>query len=49
MKSTESATIFDYLPADATVVLDEPATIAAVAEALDEERARERHTLLCGR
>ncbi len=29
-------------------MLDEPATIAAVAEALDEERARERHTLLAG-
>ncbi|MGC1379693.1 MAG: transcription-repair coupling factor [Candidatus Baltobacteraceae bacterium] len=40
------ATIFEYLPADATVVLDEPATIAMVARALDEERARERHTLL---
>jgi transcription-repair coupling factor (superfamily II helicase) len=40
------ATIFDYLGADATVVLEEPATIAAVAIALDEERARERHTLL---
>ena len=44
----QTATIFEYLPADATVVLDEPATIAAVAEALDEERARERHTLLAG-
>jgi transcription-repair coupling factor (superfamily II helicase) len=41
-----SATIFDYLPADATVVLEEPSTIAAVANALDEERNRERHTLL---
>ncbi len=41
-----TATIFDYLPADATVVLEEPATIAATARALDEERARERHTLL---
>jgi transcription-repair coupling factor (superfamily II helicase) len=40
------ATLFDYLPADATVVLEEPATIAATARALDEERARERHTLL---
>jgi transcription-repair coupling factor (superfamily II helicase) len=43
---SERATIFDYLRADATVVLDEPATIAATARALDEERARERHTLL---
>ncbi len=41
-----TATIFDYLPGPATVVLEEPATIAAVAQALDEERARERHTLL---
>ncbi|HZY95944.1 MAG TPA: transcription-repair coupling factor [Candidatus Cybelea sp.] len=40
------ASIFDYLPSDATVVLDEPATIALTARALDEERARERHTLL---
>ena len=44
--STSAATLFDYLPADATVVLEEPATIAATARALDEERARERHTLL---
>jgi transcription-repair coupling factor (superfamily II helicase) len=41
-----SATIFDYLPADATVVLEEPSTLTAVANALDEERNRERHTLL---
>ncbi|HLY03713.1 MAG TPA: transcription-repair coupling factor [Candidatus Cybelea sp.] len=41
-----SATIFDYLPAEAIVVLEEPSTIAAVANALDEERNRERHTLL---
>jgi transcription-repair coupling factor (superfamily II helicase) len=41
-----SATIFDYLRDDAVVVLEEPATIASVANALDEERARERHTLL---
>ena len=40
------ASIFDYLPPQATIVLEEPATIAAVADALDEERARERHTLL---
>ncbi|HEY1867729.1 MAG TPA: DEAD/DEAH box helicase, partial [Candidatus Cybelea sp.] len=38
--------VFDYLPADAIVVLEEPASIAAVAKALDDERARERHTLL---
>jgi transcription-repair coupling factor (superfamily II helicase) len=42
------ATLFDYLPARAAIALDEPATIAAVAQALDEERARERHTLLAG-
>ncbi|MGA8797324.1 MAG: transcription-repair coupling factor [Candidatus Cybelea sp.] len=41
-----SETIFDYLPSDATVVLEEPSTIAAVVNALDEERNRERHTLL---
>ncbi|HEX3670380.1 MAG TPA: transcription-repair coupling factor [Candidatus Cybelea sp.] len=41
-----AATIFDYLPAETTLVLEEPATIAAVAGALDEERTRERHTLL---
>jgi transcription-repair coupling factor (superfamily II helicase) len=40
------ATIFDYLPDDATIVLEEPASIAAVAKALDDERTRERHTLL---
>ena len=40
------STIFDYLPASALVVLDDPATTAAVARALDEERDRERHTLL---
>jgi transcription-repair coupling factor (superfamily II helicase) len=42
----ERATIFDYLRSDATLVLEEPAMIATVARALDEERARERHTLL---
>jgi transcription-repair coupling factor (superfamily II helicase) len=45
-ESDLSATLFDYLPDDATIVLDEPSTIAATAGALDEERARERHTLL---
>ncbi|MFZ1018334.1 MAG: transcription-repair coupling factor [Candidatus Cybelea sp.] len=44
----ERTTIFDYLPPNATVVLEEPATIAAIVSALDEERARERHTLLAG-
>jgi transcription-repair coupling factor (superfamily II helicase) len=44
----ERATLFDYLAADAIVVLDEPGAIAAIAGALDEERARERHTLLAG-
>jgi transcription-repair coupling factor (superfamily II helicase) len=42
----ERVTLFDYLPRDAIVVLDEPSTIAATARALDEERERERHTLL---
>lgn len=42
----QRATLFDYLPAGATVVLDEPATIAAIADALDRERAREEHVLL---
>ena len=42
----QSAMLSIISPANATVVLDEPATIAAVAAALDEERARERHTLL---
>jgi transcription-repair coupling factor (superfamily II helicase) len=44
--SDGGATIFDYLPSDATIVLEEPAGVAAIARALDEERARERHTLL---
>jgi transcription-repair coupling factor (superfamily II helicase) len=44
--SDVSATLFDYLTDDAIVVLEEPATIATTARALDEERARERHTLL---
>ncbi len=44
----EKKNLFDYLPADATIVLDEPATIASIVDALDEERARERHTLLAG-
>ena len=40
------ATILDYLPHDAIVVLDEPSTIATIARALDEERQREQHVLL---
>jgi transcription-repair coupling factor (superfamily II helicase) len=40
------ATLFDYLSPNAVVVLEEPSAIAAVADALDEERAREQHTLL---
>ncbi|MBV9698804.1 MAG: transcription-repair coupling factor [Candidatus Eremiobacteraeota bacterium] len=39
-------TFFDYLPPNAIIVLEEPATIAATARALDDERARERHTLI---
>ncbi|HTU82274.1 MAG TPA: transcription-repair coupling factor, partial [Candidatus Acidoferrales bacterium] len=40
------ATLFDYLPADAIVVVEEPATISAVAAALDDERTREEQVLL---
>ncbi len=40
------ATIFDYLPGGSIVVLEEPATIAAIAAALDEERTREESVLL---
>jgi transcription-repair coupling factor (superfamily II helicase) len=47
-RSDEGVTIFDYLRHDATIVLEEPATIASVALALDEERARESHTLFDG-
>jgi transcription-repair coupling factor (superfamily II helicase) len=42
----ESATIFDYVPGDALLVLDEPGMISTVASALDQERAREQHVLL---
>jgi transcription-repair coupling factor (superfamily II helicase) len=42
----ERATLFDYLAPGTIVVLDEPGTIAAVAHALDEERAREQNVLL---
>ncbi len=42
----ERATIFDYLPADSLLVLDEPAMISTVARALDQERTREQHVLL---
>jgi transcription-repair coupling factor (superfamily II helicase) len=44
----ERATIFEYLPRDALVVLDEPAMISTVAAALDQERTREQHVLLAG-
>jgi len=47
-RTERGVTIFDYLGDDATVVVEEPATVAAVAAALDEERERERHTLLAG-
>jgi transcription-repair coupling factor (superfamily II helicase) len=40
------ATFFDYLPPKATIVIEEPSTIGSVVHALDEERSRERHTLL---
>ncbi len=45
-EADSEATFFDYLPNDATIVVEEPASIAATARALDEERARERHTVL---
>ncbi|MEO6836030.1 MAG: transcription-repair coupling factor [Candidatus Tumulicola sp.] len=44
----ERATIFDYLPENALVALDEPAMISTVAAALDAERTREQHVLLAG-
>ncbi|HEY5426765.1 MAG TPA: transcription-repair coupling factor, partial [Candidatus Tumulicola sp.] len=40
------ATIFDYLPANALVVLDEPAMIATIAAAIDQERTRGQQVLL---
>jgi transcription-repair coupling factor (superfamily II helicase) len=40
------ATIFDYLQTNCVVVLDEPATIATIADALDRERTHEQHVLL---
>jgi transcription-repair coupling factor (superfamily II helicase) len=44
----EPATIFDYLADRSIVVVDEPATIATISSALDEERARERNVLRSG-
>jgi transcription-repair coupling factor (superfamily II helicase) len=46
MAFDERATIFDYLPSNSLIVLDEPAMIATVATALDQERTREQHVLL---
>ncbi len=46
MAFDQRATVFDYVTDDALVVLDEPAMIATVAAALDEERSREQHVLL---
>ncbi len=42
----EQKLVTDYLGDDTLVVLDEPAMIAGVARALDEERIRERDVLL---
>jgi transcription-repair coupling factor (superfamily II helicase) len=42
----DRSNLFDYLPDGATIVLEEPRRVAEVAVALDDERARERHTLL---
>ncbi|MBC5820579.1 MAG: transcription-repair coupling factor, partial [Candidatus Eremiobacteraeota bacterium] len=39
-------TLLDYLPGDNLVVLEEPAMLATVEHALDEERSREEHVLL---
>ncbi|HVA28377.1 MAG TPA: transcription-repair coupling factor [Candidatus Baltobacteraceae bacterium] len=44
----ERATILDYLPADATVVIDEPSMLETIERALDEERSREQSVLLAG-
>jgi len=45
-ESTGEATLFDYLRADAILVLDEPGMLATVERALDEERSREQSLLL---
>jgi len=40
------ATLLDYLAPDALVVLEEPAMLATVERALEDERSREEHVLL---
>ncbi|HUY10750.1 MAG TPA: DEAD/DEAH box helicase, partial [Candidatus Dormibacteraeota bacterium] len=42
----EPATLLDYLPESALLTLVEPAMLVAIERALDEERIRERSTLL---
>jgi transcription-repair coupling factor (superfamily II helicase) len=42
----ERETLLDYLTPQALVVLEEPAMLATIERALDEERSREEHVLL---
>jgi transcription-repair coupling factor (superfamily II helicase) len=42
----ERETLLDYLPGDGLIVLEEPAMLATVEHALDDERSREEHVLL---
>ena len=44
----ERATILDYLPRDAAIVIDEPSMLETIERALDEERSREQSVLLAG-
>ena len=44
----ERATIIDFLPHDAVVVLDEPGMLVTIERALEEERSREHSVLLAG-
>ena len=44
----ERATLFDYLGADALIVLDEPGMLATLDRSLDEERSREERLLMAG-
>ena len=44
----ERATLLDYLPSDAVVVLDEPGMLSTIERALEEERSREQSVLLAG-
>ncbi len=44
----ERETILDYLPARATLVIDEPGMLATIEHALDDERSREESVLVAG-